>query len=294
MLGFSLPQFGVSAEEEIGEFASRAEQLGADSFWVGDRLLAAQHPSVGYRGSDEVPAEFRRSMDPFVALTVAASATARAVLGTSVLVAPFYSPLLLARQLTSIDVVSRGRLAPGFGLGWSPEEYQAAGAPFTDRGAQLDELLDVLSAAWAPDQPVIHQGPRWSIPPAWISLKPARKPHPPIYLSAFRPAALRRIGKRADGWLPVVSLPGPVDLEGLARDRRVIDDSAVAAGRAPGDIHTYVRMNLAANTAIEDVTAAIRTLADSGYADVSIDLLFVADSNLDKLHWVEQIIGSQR
>ncbi|CQD16666.1 putative F420-dependent oxidoreductase, family [Mycolicibacterium conceptionense] len=117
MLGFSLPQFGVSAEEEIGEFASRAEQLGADSFWVGDRLLAAQHPSVGYRGSDEVPAEFRRSMDPFVALTVAASATARAVLGTSVLVAPFYSPLLLARQLTSIDVVSR--------VGWRPASGSA-------------------------------------------------------------------------------------------------------------------------------------------------------------------------
>jgi len=86
--------------------------------------------------------------NPFIALTVAATATTTVQLGCSVFVAPWYPPVQLARQLTSIDVISGGRLLPGFGIGWSPEEYQSAGAPFRRRGAQLNELLDALVALW--------------------------------------------------------------------------------------------------------------------------------------------------
>lgn len=292
MLGFSLPQLGESAYADVAHFASAAEQLGADSLWVGDRLLAAQNPRIGYLGSDTVPAEFRTCLDPFVALTVAASVTATCRLGASVLVAPFYPPVQLARQLTSIDVISGGRLMPGFGLGWSPEEFQAAGAPFTNRGAQLDELLDVLDAVWGPD-PVSYQGNRWSIPPSWIGLKPVQKPHPPIYLSAFAPAALRRIGTRADGWQPVVSLPGPLNLDALSRDRRLIDGAANAAGRLPTDIHTYVRINPSATATIDDVAHALRTLHDNGYPDAFVELLSIATDNDDRLHWVEKLLAAR-
>ena len=128
VLGFAVPQFGESAHLDVGElarFASTAEQLGADSLWVGDRLLAAVHPTVGYAGTDTIPEQFRTSLDPFIALTVAATVTTKARLGSSVFVAPWYPPAQLGRQLPSIDVISGGRLLPGFGIGWSPEEYRA-------------------------------------------------------------------------------------------------------------------------------------------------------------------------
>ncbi|WP_233213525.1 LLM class flavin-dependent oxidoreductase [Mycobacterium hubeiense] len=99
--------------------------------------------------------EFRASLDPFVALTVAATATTRVKLGSNVLVAAWYPPVQLARQLTSIAGISGGRLLPGFGICWSPEEYQTAGAPFRRRGAQLDEALDVLEVLWTTN-PVVH------------------------------------------------------------------------------------------------------------------------------------------
>ena len=159
-----MPQFGESAHDDLARFASTAEQLGADSLWVGDRLLAPVNPTVGYGGKDTIPEQFRTCLDPFTALAVAATVTTTARLGSSVFVAPWYPPVQLARQLTSIDVVSRGRLLPGFGIGWSPEEYQAAGAPFTRRGAQLDELLDALDALWttnpvaAPGRAVVDPG----------------------------------------------------------------------------------------------------------------------------------------
>ena len=206
VLGFAVPQFGESAHGDLAHFASTAEQLGADSLWVGDRLLAPVHPTVGYGGTDDIPVQFRTCLDPFVSLAVAATVTTTARLGSSVVVAPWYPPVQLARQLTSIDVISGGRLLPGFGIGWSPEEYQAAGAPFSRRGAQLDELLDTLEALWTTN-PVKHQGDRWSIPESWVDLKPVQRPRPPIYLGAFTPVGLKRIGERADGWLAAVQVP---------------------------------------------------------------------------------------
>lgn len=127
MLGFTLPQFGKFARVDLIRFAVSAERLGAASLWVGDRLLAPVSPLIGVDGTDKVPRPFRSSFDPFVALSVAAAVTTTPLLGSSVLVAPWYPPVQLARQLTSIDVVSEGRLIAGLGIGWSPEEFEAGG-----------------------------------------------------------------------------------------------------------------------------------------------------------------------
>lgn len=113
------------------------------------------------------------------------------------------------------------------------------------------------------------------------------------YLSASKPAPLRRIGNRADGWQPVVSLPGAVDLDTLRRDRRIIDDAAAAAGRATTEIHTYVRINVAKDTSPKDVAAALRTLEDSGYPDAFVDLLYVATGIDERLQWVETLLASK-
>lgn len=284
-----MPQFGESARADLARYAATAENLGADSLWVGDRLLTPVNPSVGYAGQDTIPEQFRAGLDPFIALAVAATATTRVRLGSSVFVAPWYPPVQLGRQLTAIDVVSGGRLVPGFGIGWSPEEFSAAGAPFRGRGAQLDELLDALEELWTTN-PVQHDGKRWSIPSSWVDLKPVQRPRPPIYLAAFTPASLRRIGQRADGWLPAVQVPGGVAPEMLALLRRTIDDAAREADRDPSAIHTYVRINVAAGTSIDAVAEAVRTLADAGYPDAFVDLMYVATDTDDHLRWVEELL----
>ncbi len=286
-----MPQFGESARADLARYAATAESLGADSLWVGDRLLTPVHPSVGYAGQDTIPEQFRAGLDPFIALAVAATATTRVRLGSSVFVAPWYPPVQLGRQLTAIDVVSGGRLVPGFGIGWSPEEFSAAGAPFRGRGAQLDELLDALEGLWTTN-PVQHDGKRWSIPSSWVDLKPVQQPRPPIYLAAFTPASLRRIGRRADGWLPAVQVPGGVAPEMLALLRRTIDDAAREAGRDPSAIHTCVRINVAAGTPIDAVAEAVRTLTDAGYPDAFVDLMYVATDTDDHLRWVEELLAA--
>ncbi|MGX9792013.1 TIGR03619 family F420-dependent LLM class oxidoreductase [Mycobacterium sp. MMS18-G62] len=290
MLGFALPQFGRSAHGDLASFASTAEQLGADSFWVGDRLLAAVNPTVGYGGKDTIPEQFRTCLDPFVALTVAAAATSRVQLGTSVLVAPWYPPVQLARQLTSIDVISRGRLLTGFGIGWSPEEFQAAGAPFQARGAQLDELLDALDALWTTN-PVAHDGARWSIPESWVDLKPIQRPRPPIYLGAFTPPGLKRVGERADGWMAGIQVSGKLHVKLLDAQRQAIDDAARAAGRDPAAIHTYVRINVGERTPLEQVAETLSVLSDNGYPDAFVDLMYVATGLDGCLEWVERLLA---
>lgn len=284
-----MPQYGAAAYAELDRFASTAEELGADSLWVGDRLLAAVEPVVGYAGRATIPEQFRTGIDPFVALAVAATATTSVRLGSSVFVAPWYPPVQLARQLTSLDVVSGGRLMPGFGIGWSPEEYQAAGAPFRRRGAQLDELLDALETLWTTN-PVAHQGERWSIPESWVDLKPVQRPRPPVYLGAFTEAGLKRVGERADGWTAVVQVPGGVNIDMLTWQRQASDEAACATGRDPSAIHTYVRINVAEGTAVEPVAEAVQVLARNGYPDVFVDLLYVATTTDSHLEWVERLL----
>ncbi len=285
-----MPQFGESAHDDLARFATTAEQLGAGSLWVGDRLLAAVNPTVGYAGTDTVPEQFRTNLDPFIAFAVTATATTTARLGSSTLVAPWYPPVQLGRQLTSIDVVSRGRLLAGFGIGWSPDEYRAAGAEFRDRGAQLDELLDVLIALWTTN-PVQYKGARWSIPDSWVGLKPVQQPHPPICLAASAPAALKRVGERADGWLPVVRVPGGVSLDVLDRRRQNIDAAARAVGRDPSAIASHVRINVAEGTSFDDVAEAVRVLADNGYPDSFVDLMYAVTGTDAQLEWVERLLA---
>jgi probable F420-dependent oxidoreductase len=280
-LGFSLPMFGSAANEVdgIARFAADVEKLGATSLWVGDRLLAAVDPIVGYgRGSNSIPVELRAAADPLTALAVAAAVTSEARLGSSTINAPWYSPTLLARALASIDVASGGRLIPGFGIGWSPEEYQAAGVPFDGRGARLDELLDVLEAWWTAN-PVAHEGPLFAIPASHVELKPVQRPRPPIYLGGFGPRALRRIGERADGWLPAWSVPEAFPARHLAEGWSVIRRAAEEAGRDPGRLGSILRVNVAAGTPVETVAEEVKKIGSTVPADETfVDFTYLAST----------------
>ncbi|MEV3951242.1 TIGR03619 family F420-dependent LLM class oxidoreductase [Streptomyces halstedii] len=258
-IGFTIPQMGSLARQadEAGRFANEAEALGADSLWVGDRLLAPVEPTVGYGGGDTIPDAFRTVLDPFAMMTVAAAATERAEIGSNVLQAPWYAPALLARSLTTIDLISGGRLLPGFGTGWSPEEYEAVGVPMKERGARLDEALDALEAWWTTD-PVEFEGKYTRIPATHVGLKPARRPRPPVYLAGFAPAAMRRVARRADGWLPVAKPgSGPFAPESVNVPLAEIRRLAAEAGRDPSEVGVILRVNPAPDTPLDEILEAI-------------------------------------
>jgi probable F420-dependent oxidoreductase len=238
--GIQLAQVGSTATPEaIRSSARAAEELGYDSVWVLDRLLAPVEPSVGYGGSDQtMPPELARNVDPLSALAFAAAVTERVGLGTSVLCAPFYPAATLARSLTSVDVLCGGRLQVGLGQGWSPEELAAVGSSLRERGARLEELLDVLDAWWGPG-PVAHTGPRSTIAPSTGRLEPVQRPRPPILLAAYSPAGLDRVARRADGWNPA-----GVPVDALAPMFAGVRDAAAGYRRDPDALRLVVRANV--------------------------------------------------
>jgi probable F420-dependent oxidoreductase len=239
-VGFVLPQVGsMAGPGALIAVARRAEELGYDSLWVTDRLLFPLSPRAGYPPSADgsLPAPFQTVLDPLATLAFVAAHTNRVRLGTSVLNMPFYNPVLLARQLTTIDVVSEGRLDVGLGLGWSPDEFEAAGATFAGRGRRADEFIRVLKTIWTTD-PVEFEGEYFRIAPSIIRPKPVQKPHPPLYLAAFTPGAMRRTAAFGDGWNPA-ALP----LEAMAQMISAIRAMAGEAGRAAEEVGFVVRAN---------------------------------------------------
>ena len=240
-IGFSLPQIGsVASPRAIVEAAQQAEALGYESLWTNDRLLYPVNPQTPYPATPDgaLPQAFRQVLDPLETLTFAAAHTTRITLGTSVLDLPYYNPVVLARRLTTLDVLSGGRLRVGMGLGWSKDEFDAVGASLSERGRRADEFLQVLKAIWTTD-PVEYHGTYYHIPRSFIGPKPVQRPHPPIYLAAYAPAALRRTATEANGWnpagLPLSQMAATIDqLQGMARE----------AGRDPATLEVIVRANL--------------------------------------------------
>jgi probable F420-dependent oxidoreductase len=248
-MGLAVPQYGRFADPGLAaSVAAAAEEIGYDSLWVGDRLLTPTEPRDPYPGGDgTIPAEHRVFLDPLTMLVHIAGATRRVRLGSSTLNALWMPPVVLARALTGVDVVSGGRLDVGLGLGWSADEYQAVGVPWEGRGARLEETLDVLDGMWADGETVRHDGRLWTVPESVVLPKPVQRPRPPVLLGGFSGAALERAGRRGDGWL-AGGAPLPVLHDAWATVRR----HAEQAGRDPDTL----RLILRANPVITDQPAA--------------------------------------
>ncbi|MBA2447016.1 MAG: LLM class F420-dependent oxidoreductase [Chloroflexi bacterium] len=227
-IGTVIPHLGAGASPAgIVRAAQRSEELGYDSLWVAERVLYPVDPQTPYPGTTggPLPDVYRRVFSPIETLTWAAAHTKTIALGTSVLVMPYHNPVLVARQLTTLDVLSGGRLRVGLGQGWSKDELDATGAPARGRDARADEFIAVLLAMWG-DDPVEFEGEFFRVPRSIIQPKPIQQPRPPLYLAAYTPGALGRMARLADGWLPTgVPLAGVGQMMGQARQM------AQAAGR---------------------------------------------------------------
>ncbi|WP_432967268.1 TIGR03619 family F420-dependent LLM class oxidoreductase [Dactylosporangium sp. CA-233914] len=274
-VGIGLPQLReFDPRTSVVRAARAAEEIGYDSVWVFERFLVPKDQSGehGLYQQPDVPWPERYAgvLDPLVALTLAAAVTERVELGTCVLVAPLHVPARLARTLASLDAASGGRLIAGLGAGWSVDEFAAAAPrPLRERGAALDEFLDVAAALWAPD-PVSFGNERWTVAPAKVGPKPVR--HVPVYLGGFSDAALRRIARRGDGWLPT-GLPAPAVAARLAQLREL----AAEYGRDPSEISCTYQVGLAGEPDIPAVVEQVAALEQAG-----VDHVFLTIANLSR------------
>jgi probable F420-dependent oxidoreductase len=237
-LGLGLPQNRqYDLGKDVPDVARTAEQIGYESLWVYERALYPEPARQGLYGIEGLPwpDSYRNVADPLVTLTLAAAATERARLGSSVLVAPLHQPFQLAKALASLDAASGGRVVAGFGTGWSLDEYAAAGIrPIEERGQVLDEVIDVCRAVWGPD-PVRYEGRITKIASAVVGPKPARPI--PILLAASNKKALTRLVDHADGWLPV-----GMGVERIATQWQELQDLAAERGRKE-PLQTVLRVN---------------------------------------------------
>jgi len=233
-IGMSLPQLGPQASaESLIAVARRAEELGYDSLWVLERLLWPLNPQEPYPAAPDgkLPEAYQTVLDPIETLTFVAAHTSTIELGTSVLVLGYHTPIQLARRLATLDVLSKGRALVGFGVGWSRDEFQAAGTPFERRGARADEFLEALLALWTKD-PVSFEGNYYHIPESKVGPKPVQKPHPPIYIAGFGPYTFERAVKYGQGWNPS-GMPSFEWLEGMIKQ---FHETAARARREPMEV----------------------------------------------------------
>jgi probable F420-dependent oxidoreductase len=183
------------------------ERLGFDSLWLSERIGGS-------------------APDPVVAMSFAAARTTRLKLGMSVLVLPGRNPVVLAKELATLDRMSNGRLLPAFGLGVAdPGEQQAFGVARSERAGWFDEALTVVRACWT-DPEVTHHGDRFHYDGLRVEPKPLQA-SPDVWLGGIAPSELRRVGRLADGWLP--SFVTPADAE---RGRAVVESVAAEHGRS--------------------------------------------------------------
>jgi probable F420-dependent oxidoreductase len=273
-LGFAVPISGSWATpENITTIATGAEALGYTSLWTFQRLLSP----VGPDDQPVLAPQYRSVHDPLSVLAFLAGVTSRPRLGVAIVNLPFEAPIVLAKQLTTIDHLSGGRLDAGLGLGWSPDEFTAVGTPYERRGARAEEHLACLRAIWA-DDVVEFAGDFYEVPRSRVEPKPVQRPHPPLLLGGAAPAALRRIGRLADGWIS----SSQADLGRIDESIAVVRDAATAAGRDPDHLRFICRGVVKVRDSergpligsIDEIRADLADLATKGVTETFLDLNF--------------------
>ena len=245
--GFTLPGRGqLATPDRLGIIARKGEVFGFDTLLTGDHILVPKNISSVYpytEGGEFPGSGSGESMEQITLLSYIAGQTSKIRLVTSVLIVPHRNPLIAAKSLATLDVLSGGRLVVGVGVGWMREEFEALGLPpFEERGAVTDEYIRAFKVLWTEDDPHF-EGKYISFDDISFLPKPVQKPHPPIWVGGESRPALRRTAELADGWYPLGSNPTfpmgtPEQLKaGLER----LAGYARRFGRDPSTIETIYR-----------------------------------------------------
>jgi probable F420-dependent oxidoreductase len=209
--------------------AKRAEELGFESFWVPEHPIIPLRTSSPYRGSADgsIPESYGRIVDPFIALARASAATQTIKLGTAICLVPERNPLLLAKEIATLDRFSGGRFLFGIGAGWLKEETEIMGGDFPHRWTQAREAILAMKELWTKAEAEFH-GKYYDFPPVRSFPKPAQQPHPPILVGGNAPNVLKRVVAWGNGWMP-----GRVSVEDIRRGCATLRELAEEAGRDP-------------------------------------------------------------
>jgi probable F420-dependent oxidoreductase len=207
-VGIAVPNLPEITPPLIPEFARRIEAGGFEAVWCLDRL-AYENP------------------DPLTTLAACAAVTSRVRLATSILLLPLHPPVLLAKQLATLDLISNGRVLVGVGIGGRPDDYSGVSVPFSGRGGRAAEGIGIMKQVWT-GQPVRHHGRHFTVECGHVGPVPVQRPHPPIWMGGVQEAALRRLARIGDGFIGTGSA-GP---EGFAMMWKRVRQMLADAGRA--------------------------------------------------------------
>jgi len=210
------------------------EDRGFESLWVTEHTHIPTSRATPWPGGPDLPDEYKRTLDPFVALASAAAVTTRLRLGTGICLVAQHDPIVLAKSVATLDLVSEGRFVFGIGVGWNVEEMVDHGVDPGRRRSIVREKVLAMKQLWTQDV-ASFSGEFVDISPSWMWPKPAQRPHPPIVLGgAGGPVTFRHVIEYCDGWMPI---HGRRDVLGaIAEFRHAVED----AGRDPAAIELGV------------------------------------------------------
>jgi len=287
-IGAKLPSSGPDpARLGVPVMARRLEAAGFDSVWVSDHVVMTEDTSRSYYpfGDDGSPG-WDVAMpwyDALIVLAQAAAVTERVELGTAVLVLPQRHPVVLAKQVASLDALAGGRIALGVGAGWFREEFEALGVDFDARGKRFSEWLDLLRRCWE-GRPAAFDGQHYQLPDGVI-LEPTPARHVPLLIGGVSAIALRRSATQGDGWLGLQRTDrlDPDEVAGAVQRMRA---EAERIGRDTGELRVVLRIiGSAGNTDV--VAAAVPGLVAAGVDEIVVDTDWEAEQ--DELRVIDRL-----
>lgn len=245
--GLHLPASNSAVKsEDLIRFVQTAETLGFYCITVADHVIIPKNISIPYPYTiDGKYPGTGYHLETLVTMSFLAGATQRIRFLTSVMIAPYRNPVITAKMLASLDVLSRGRVIVGLGVGWMKEEFDNLKAPpFHERGRVTDEYISAFRELWTKENPSFN-GEYCNFSDIIFLPKPVQKPTIPIWIGGHSKQALRRAGKLGDGWHPIGGVPTiPLEPEDVARDLEMLAGYAQKAGRNPKNIRVALKGSL--------------------------------------------------
>lgn len=302
--GFYLPNSGPTARPEpLAAIARKGDELGFYCMVAGDHILVPKEVNSPYpytadgRFHGGGAAEY---LEQLTLLTYLAGITSSIRLVPSVMIVPYRNPLLAAKILATLDVLSQGRLTLGVGVGWMEEEFEALDAPpFAERGAVTNEYLEAFKELWTSDNPTF-EGKYCRFSGIHFLPRPVQKPHPPIWVGGQSRPAMRRAARLGDGWHPVGAIPAaPLEPEELAQNIGLLHRYAEQVNRDPAELEVSMKAPLydAGSTppgtarrrfagGPEEMLQDIQTYEDTGVSCIIFDIRGDdLNRSLERLDW---------
>jgi probable F420-dependent oxidoreductase len=198
---FGIAMFVTDETVAPNELGPLVEQRGFDSLWVPEHTHIPVSRRTPYPSGGELPRQYLRTLDPFVGLTAAAAATSTLLVGTGILLVIERDPIVTAKEVATLDLLSGGRFLFGVGAGWNVEEMENHGSDASTRFRLMRERVEAMKAIWTEDEAAYH-GRLVDFDPIWSWPKPLQRPHPPVVLGGNGPRVIERVLAYGDGWAP--------------------------------------------------------------------------------------------